>query len=158
MTRYILGLALMTCLAAGCKSPDVESSTSSRTDAESQSDRAAIQKLSTTYQAAFKAGDASAIASLYADDALIHPANESPVRGRENLEAYFAVSNGGPIDETLETVEIVISNAGDMAYEVGQTMNAAGAGKYLTIFRKINGKWVIAADTWSHDTPPAASN
>ena len=157
MLRYILALSLMCCLATGCWAPDPGPSVSMRTDADVSSDREAIQKLSATYQAAFKAGDPKWISSLYADDALIQPANESPVRGRADLEAYFAVSNGEAVDETLETVEIVVSEGGDMAYEVGRTMNAAGAGKYLTIFRKIDGRWLIAADTWSHDTPPSAS-
>jgi uncharacterized protein (TIGR02246 family) len=158
MLRYILGLALMCCLVAGCEAPDPVSSPTTRTDVDISADRAAIQKLSAAYQAAFLAGDSNAILALYADDAVIQPANESPVRGRANLEAYFAASNGQPIDETLETVDIVVSEAGDMAYEVGRTMNPAGAGKYLTIFRKIDGRWMIAADTWSHDTPPSASH
>jgi ketosteroid isomerase-like protein len=157
MLRYTIALSLMCCLAAGCRAPDPAPSIGMRTDADISADRAAIQKLSATYQAAFKAGDSKQISLLYAEDALIHPANESPVRGRANLDAYFAASNGEPIDETLDTVEIILSEGGDMAYEVGRTMNSAGAGKYLTIFRKIDGRWLIAADTWSHDTPPSAS-
>jgi ketosteroid isomerase-like protein len=156
MIRYILALALIGSLTVGCQAPSTAHSQTARTDIDTAADRAAISEISAAYQAAFLAGDSNTISLLYADDAVIHPANQSPVRGRADLDAYFAASNGQPIEETLTTIDIVVSEDGDMAYEVGRTMNSAGAGKYLTVFRKINGRWLIAADTWSHDTPPSS--
>lgn len=155
MIRYILALALLGPLTVGCQARSSEQSSTTRAAIDTSAERAAIQQMSAQYQAAFHAGDSKGISSLYADDAVIYPANESPVRGRVALDAYFAANNGQPIDETLTTIDIVVSASGDMAYEVGQTMNSAGAGKYITIFRKVNGRWLIAADTWSHDTPPS---
>jgi len=34
-----------------------------------------------------------------------------------------------------------------MSYEAGRNLSATGAGNYLTIYRKIGGRWFIAADT-----------
>lgn len=156
MIRISLIFLLALAPIAGCKSgPAVtETAGSVRSEANYLADLAAIKTLAAAYQAAYLKGDPAAISKLYADDAVIHPANESPVRGRTNLDEYFTANYTEPVNETLTTVAIVISTAGDMAYEIGSTMSATGAGKYLTIYRKANGRWLIAADTWSHDTPP----
>ena len=53
-----------------------------------------------------------------------------------------------------------IAASGDLAYE-SNTFSAtdkAGkvvdSGKYLTVFAKRDGKWMIVRDTWNSDTPP----
>lgn len=144
--RFTLVLALTGLLATGCQS--------SRTAdvPDRAADRAAIEKLSTAYQAAFLAGDAKALSALYADSAVVQPAGEVTVRGRTALDAYFAATNGQPVQETFTAAELVIAASGDVAYETGQTMAASGAGKYLTVYRKIDGQWRIAAESWSHDS------
>jgi len=159
MIRISLMFILALASIAGCKSssPVTETAGSVRSEANYPADLAAIKALAAAYQAAYLKGDPAVISKLYADDAVIHPANESPVRGRANLDRYFTANYTEPVNETLTTVAIVISEAGDMAYEIGRTMSATGVGKYLTIYRKVNGRWLIAADTWSHDTPPLPS-
>jgi Tfp pilus assembly protein PilF/ketosteroid isomerase-like protein len=117
--------------------------------------RIAVTRITDAWEAGARAGDGAAIAALYADDAVIHPANEPPAQGREALDAYFAASYGEPVDVTFTTVEIVVS--GDLAYEVGASASPAGAGKYLTLYRRVGDEWKIVADTWSDDAPPAAT-
>jgi uncharacterized protein (TIGR02246 family) len=117
-------------------------------------DRAAIEALTASYQAADRAGDHAAIAALYADDAVIHPEGKPAVHGREALDAYFAANDSEPEDITFTTVDVVVSDAGDMAYEVGTTASPDGPSKYLTVYRKIDGRWLIVGDTWSSDAPP----
>lgn len=155
---FIFLVALVS--VAGCKSYPVvtDAAGSVHSQANHLADMAAIKALAANYQTAYLKGDPAAISRLYADDAVIHPANESPVRGRTDLDRYFTANYTEPVNEILTTVAIVISTAGDMAYEIGSTKSATGAGKYLTIYRKTNGRWLIAADTWSHDTPPSTLN
>jgi tetratricopeptide (TPR) repeat protein len=117
--------------------------------------RVAVGRITDAWEAGARAGDGGAIAALYADDAVIHPANEPAAQGREALDAYFAASYGEPVDVTFTTVDVVVS--GDLAYEVGASVSPAGAGKYLTIYRRIGDEWKIAADTWSDDAPVATS-
>ena len=53
--------------------------------------------------------------------------------------------------------------AGDMAWVTGtfSVTDASGAtidkGKYVTIYRRADGKWPIIRDTWNSDMPPAAA-
>ena len=153
--RLLLCALVLTTLIGGQEtSLKAEAAPPIRVDADHAADVTAIKALAAAYQAAYLKGDPKGISALYAEDAIIHPANQSPVRGRSNLDAYFIANYTNPVNETLTTVAIVVSEAGDMAYEVGRTMSATGAGKYLTIYRKFNGRWLIAADTWSHDSPP----
>jgi ketosteroid isomerase-like protein len=51
--------------------------------------------------------------------------------------------------------------SGDLAYESGSfsVTDAAGAtvatGKYIGVFNKIDGKWLLVRDTWNTDAPAA---
>ena len=51
--------------------------------------------------------------------------------------------------------------SGDLAYESGSAsvVDASGAtvatAKYIGVFNKIDGKWLLVRDTWNMDAPPA---
>src|SRR5260370_1204464 len=55
-----------------------------------------------------------------------------------------------------------VSVSGDLAWQWGTfkitDKSGAGvdAGKYLTVFQRKDGKWVIIRDTWNSDAAPAA--
>lgn len=165
--RLLPLLALTLGLAAplaGCQAPEPAPDAAPTTEAaaaSATSDNAAIRSeieaLTASYQAARRAGDGAAIAALYADDAVIHPANKPAIRGREALDAYFTGPNGDSSAVTFTTNDVVASEAGDMAYEVGTIAEPTGPGKYLTVYRKTPDGWRIAADTWSSDAPPVAN-
>ena len=53
----------------------------------SAQERAAIQKLDDQYAAAFNTGDASAIAALYKDDAVLLTRGTEMVKGKADIEA-----------------------------------------------------------------------
>ena len=114
--------------------------------------------MTAAYQTADRAGDHATIAALYDDDAVIHPASKPAARGRAALDAYFAANDAEPQDITFTTGDIVVSDAGDMAYEVGTITSPGYAGKYLTVYRKTTDGWRIVGDTWSDDAPATASN
>ena len=116
--------------------------------------RAEIEALTASYQAAARAGNADAIAALYTDDAVLHPANKPAVRGRAAIDAYIATSHATPSTLTFTTVDVIASEAGDLAYELGTAVWPDGPGKYLTLYRRTPDGWRIVADTWSHDAPP----
>ena len=161
MTR-ILWFSLLALTLAACQTPTPESAESSAppvTNAsDSASDRAALEAITATYQTAIRAGDHTTIASLHADDAVIHPANRPPELGREALDAYFAANDSEPQDLTFTTDVLVISETGDMAYEVGTTTGSSVTGKYLTVFRRTPEGWKIVADAWSDNAPPTSAD
>ena len=128
------------------------------TDVDPIAVRAEIEALTATYQTAERAGDHAAIAALYTDDAVIHPANKPAARGRADLDAYFAANDAEPQDITFTTNDVGVSDDGNMAYEVGTITAPDYAGKYLTVYRRTPDGWKIVADAWSDDAPPTAAN
>lgn len=161
---FVLALAASV-LLAGCQSAaDAPAADPTPTAAVSDTGtdpaavRAEIEALTDAYEAAAQAGDADAIAGLYADDAVLHPASNPAVRGRAAVDAYLAASHAEPTEMTLTTTDVVASEAGDLAYEAGTAVWPDGPGKYLTVYRRMPDGWRIVADTWSHDAPPAPAN
>ncbi len=123
---------------------------------QTDADRAAIRAISDAWEDAARTGDPDAVTALYTEDGIIQPAGEPPVRGREALAAYFADGFREPFDITLTTDFVVISDARDMAYEFGTSFE--GQGKFMVVYRRVDGQWLIAADSWSWNSPRAASN
>ena len=158
MRRLLPALPLLIALAA-CQpaTPKVDMA------AEEQAIRAQVA----AFNAAVAAYNDSAVAAVYAPDAVILPPNqgrqtgtaaiEQMIAGLEPLKATFAVTPVG----------ITIAASGDLAVEEGTwTMavpNANGTtfhdnGKYLVVWKKINGTWLTQFDTWNSDNaPPDAS-
>ena len=161
MNRSLL-LTLLAVGLAACQSPsDVPAPAPAepvQTVSDTASVRPAIEALTASYQAAARAGDTAAISALYTDDAVLHPANKPTVRGRAAVDAYLAASHAEPTELTFTTVDVVASEAGDLAYEVGTAVWPDGPGKYLTVYRRTDDGWRIAADTWSHDAPPTPAD
>ena len=68
--------------------------------------------------AAFKAGDAATIASLYTETAKMLPPDATEVAGREAIQNLWqGWLDDGLKDLTLEAIEVEAS--GDLAYEIG---------------------------------------
>lgn len=116
---------------------------------------AAIAEASEAWQAGWNAGDAAAIASLYAPDARLMAPGAEPVEGREAIEAAFgehlAEAAGG--QTTLETVDLV--SEGDLTVEVGSYASTAADGshvdhgKYIAVWKNVDGEWKIIHDIWN---------
>ena len=163
MNRFAIpALALLALGLAACQTPATETeapdaSVASTDAVDTAAARAAIQAMSDAYEVAAQAGDAAAITAMHSDDALLHPAGRPAVRGRQAVDAMLNADHAEPADLQLTTTEIVISESGDMAYEVGTIGGAGAAGKYLTVYRNSGDGWQIVADTWSDDTPPAGT-
>jgi len=131
-------------------------------------DEAAIAKIRTAYQTALMGQDAAGVAKLYAADGAELPPNAPAATGRAAIEKYhkdFAqqfMMHGITITSTKAQV------AGDIAYDVGtykqQIMPMKGGpvmddhGKYVVLFKKEGGNWMITYAIYNSDLPvPAAS-
>ena len=118
--------------------------------------RAGIGKTRNAYAAAWQAGDAQAVAALYAEDAVVLYPNQPPVVGRAAIADYFTGFFAEfPHNEfELESAEIEI--AGDWAWDRGsyhwKGRPVAGGepvideGKYLVILRRVAGEWKVSRD------------
>jgi len=128
-------------------------------------DLAAIAKVRDGYAAAFKAGDAAAIAALFEADAPVMEPGQSTATGPAAIEAAmkatFGMMTPGEITITVGKTTVV----GDLAYETGtykSTMTPTGGemmtdeGRYLVVLhRQADGGWKLAADMGNSPTMPA---
>jgi uncharacterized protein (TIGR02246 family) len=126
-------------------------------------DEAAIRAQTTSWEKAYNGGDAKAVAALYAEDALLLPPGASGVGGRAAILAFFTKDIAG--SAAAGAVFVVdpktdVGVSGNMGWESGKyKVTAKGAvvetGKFLSVSRKQDGKWLYLRDTWNADAPPA---
>jgi uncharacterized protein (TIGR02246 family) len=123
--------------------------------------RQAIEQVNSQVMAAFNAGDAAAIASLYSDTAKMLPPDATEIAGREAIqELWQSWLDDGLKDLTLEAIEVEAS--GDLAYEIGSFSMQAPAenntmmmatGNYVVVWKRgADGNWRLHVDTWN-DAP-----
>jgi len=126
-------------------------------------DEAAIRAQTTSWEKAYNGGDAKAVAALYADDALLLPPGASGVSGRAAILAFFTKDIA---DSTAAGAVFVVDPktdvgvSGNMGWESGKyRVTAKGTvvetGKFLSVSRKRDGKWLYLRDTWNADASPA---
>jgi len=126
--------------------------------------RTAIEGENAKWSQAYLAKDAAALAALYTEDAILAMPNAPRVNGREAIAAaygaVFAQVSPTTNDVTVDRIEV--AQSGDFAYVVGtyggtSTMadgsSSADTGKYVAVFKNVNGQWMLAVDTWSSDMP-----
>ena len=126
-------------------------------------DEVAIRAQTTSWGKAHNGGDAKAVAALYAEDALLLPPGASGVSGRAAILQYFTKDvadskAAGAIIALDPKTDVGVS--GNMGWESGTYKVAVkGAvvetGKFLSVSRKKDGKWLYIRDTWNADAPPA---
>ncbi len=153
------GIALVACLGLVvsfvCASPN-------------NADEDAIRAQTIAWEKAYNGGDAKGVAAQYAEDALLLPPGSPAVRGRAAILAFFTKDIAGSKKAGVTFVinsptEIGIS--GNTGWESGTykvTLKGAvvDTGKFLSVSRKSDGKWLYIRDTWNSDAPaaPAASS
>lgn len=106
------------------------------------------------YERAWRAGDAKALAGLFAEDAFILQSNQPPVRGRDAIERAYAGQGGGPL-RLRALAYSVEENVGYIigAYTYGN--NVGDTGKFtLTLKRVGDGRWLIFSDMDNGNAPP----
>lgn len=112
--------------------------------------RAAVEDASQQWATAANAGDAEALTNLYAADASLYAPDAPPINGRDAIHAYFTeMVSQGPYTVTLTTNDVIISESGEIAIELGSFEDASGSGKYVGVHKNIDGSWKLIADTWN---------
>lgn len=138
------------------------SSTEVAATTESAADEEAIRGQVARWHELIKAKDAAAIAQLYVEDGAVMPPNAPIGKGRAAIEQTWAGLLAIPGFELLILPEeITVSDAGDMALDRGTyqlTVAPSGepvndTGKYVVVWRKVDGEWKAAADIFNSDLP-----
>lgn len=114
--------------------------------------RKAIEAAVQRYVEASNQGDAEALASLYADDAVLLPPDHEPVRGRAAIGEFWRQGT----DEGLEVSTLTVEVDGNLGYLVGRynlpatDEEPADSGKYvMCLKRQRDGVWKLTADIWN---------
>jgi len=138
--------------------------TAAASAAAASTDEAAIHAITQAWVKAYNAADANAVSALYAEQAVLLPPGAKAAKGKAAIQAYFA-------KDTAESAKAGVTfsvdpksdvgTSGDLAWESGAYAVKAKSGasveigKYLTVYKKSGGKWLIIRDTWNSDAPPA---
>jgi len=152
-----MATSALTLLAAstimGCTTPQIDVA------AEAEAVRARSEEV-VAAEAAF---DVEASAAFWADDAINQGAGMPQIQGKEAiLELYRQYFESGMLKEfSGSTSHVEVSAAGDFAYEYGVNRfviagpqgDLLDMGKYLAVWKKIDGEWFIAALAFSSDAP-----
>jgi len=119
------------------------------------------QEVADTWVARYAANDAAGIAALYTDDAQLLPPDQEIVSGRAAIQEFFARNNPpGSAEIEIATVEARV--LGDYAHRQGSFLlkspdgGSVVAGKFLELWKKVDGQWRIHRDMWSANAPPPA--
>jgi len=132
--------------------------------ADSSKDIAALQAVDRSWEKAYNAGNAEALASFYDEEGVLLPPGAAAVNGRAAIKAFFArdtaQSQKAGITFTLGA-RPAGGVSGDMGWQSGvyEVKDKSGkvveTGKYLSVSRKKGGKWLYVRDTWNGDGAPA---
>lgn len=106
------------------------------------------------YEVAWRAGNASALSLLFAEDGFVLQGGRPPVRGRDAIREAYARGNGGP----LRLRALAWATADSIGYIVGAygyDGDEGEMGKYvLTLRRGRDGRWLIFSDMDNASRPP----
>ena len=140
--------------------------TATASAAQASADEAAIRAISPAWEKGYNGGDAKAVSGLYAEQAVLLPPGAPAAKGKAAIQAYFAkdIAESAKAGVTFSLgVKPDVGASGDLGWESGTYAVKAKSGvsveigKYLTVYKKSGGKWLIIRDTWNSDAPPASA-
>ena len=126
-------------------------------------DEKIIREIDAAWSQALQNKDLDKVMSNYADQASFLPPDEPIVEGKGNIRKWFANRVAVPgYSATFYPTRIVVSQSGDMAYELGKFRvvldDESGkpvvhVGKHLVTWEKRGGQWKVTAESINRDAP-----
>jgi len=144
-------LALL--LIAGC----VDDDDGDRMDADAAGVENEIEAVNARFESFIAGQQWDSLASIYTEDAVLMPQGAPMERDPAGIrEGFMQMGDMGVTAIDLETQEVEVE--GDMAYEIGHyTLRGGGAeldrGKYLVVWKNVDGDWKIHRDIFNSDSP-----
>ncbi len=123
---------------------------------------AALHAVDDVWVKAFNGGDADTMAAQYDEHAVLLPPGAPAARGRAAIRAFFANMVPEAVKEGLAFslgANPAGGTRGDMGWSSGtyvlkdKTGKVIDSGKYLSVSKKKDGKWLYVRDTWNSDVP-----
>jgi len=134
------------------------------TTGDNAADEAALKDATQTWLKAYNAGDADTIAGLYTDDAVLMPPHAPVANGKAAIREFVAKDAASAKAAGVKLVPGAATAGvnGDWGWESGSytVTNSSGqtidSGSYLSVSRKVDGKWLLVRDTYNSDRPQPA--
>jgi len=107
--------------------------------------------------------DAAAIGNLYTSDGAFMMANAPIVTGPKAIaEAWDGLLKLPALSLNFRTTQLVIAKSGDLAsdrgtYDLafdGEKGRVRDVGKYVVVWKKVDGQWKVLADIFNSDLKP----
>lgn len=123
---------------------------------------ALIRQIGDEWAKHWNAGDLDKVVATYAPDAVYLPPHHVAVHGKNAIREYLQT----PLSHGVTGLAFYVTSvkhSGNIAWDVGTyrmtVPHSDGTtredhGKYLTVWKRVGTKWLIAADAWSSDLPP----
>ena len=149
--RSFLAVTPMVLLAACAASPQVDPA----------AEKAAVEARIAGLAQAEAAKDVDGAVNFWADDAVVQAAGAPTIVGVEAVRKGYTEVFGGMESFKSTTTSVNVAASGDLAWEHGvndvvvrtPNGNVPDKGKYLAIWKKINGEWYVAALSFTSDAP-----
>ena len=152
----LLGIVAITIIFSSCSNEAAKTETAVFS---LDSAKAAIAASNKIFGECWATGDSTKFANCYAPDACINPPNMPKMCGSAAITAFF---NGGVkmgLKNIVITTEEVFGGK-DGVIETGtydmQVANNVSAekGKFIVMWKEVDGKWKMYRDVWNSDAPP----
>jgi uncharacterized protein (TIGR02246 family) len=120
------------------------------------------QEVADAWVGYYTAHDAPGMAALYTEDAQLLPPDQEIVSGRAAIQEFFARTNP-PGSAAIEIATVETHVFGDYAHRQGSFLlkgpdgGTVRAGKFLELWKKVDGRWLIHRDMWSANAPAPAT-
>jgi len=131
--------------------------------ADAKEDMAAVKAVDRNWLKAFSAADGDALASLYDENAVLMPPGAPAVKGRAAIRDFLLkeAQGAGKAGMVFSFGEMSDGGtSGNLGWSSGtysvkdKDGKVIETGKFLSVDRKVNGKWMYWRDTWNADNPP----
>jgi len=151
MSYHSAVLAASALALSACSGPRVDTA----------AETAAIEARGDSLVAAESAMDTQAALAFWAPDGMIQGHGMPLVQGKDQLPAVYDGFFQAVVEFGSTRTRIEVAGSGDMAWEYGVNRAVVPGtdgkmldmGKYIAIWRKIDGVWYVAAVAFSSDAP-----
>jgi ketosteroid isomerase-like protein len=164
LLNLLIAVAVVTFMLA-CNSATTESKTSEATEAKESSGfdlvaaKSTIESQNAKFIETFKKGDSTGMAAMYADDAMILPPNMESVKPN-GIAAFWGLFMHMGIKDFKLLADDLAGNKDQLAetgrYELYDAENKMmDKGKYVVVWKSVNGEWKLFRDIFNSDMPAA---
>jgi ketosteroid isomerase-like protein len=124
----------------------------------------AIHEVDQAFVKAYNANDIDKVMKLYTDNAGLLPPGAPRAIGRAAIRAYFTTDMAQAAKDGAKFVLGANPDggiSGDWGWSSGtfavtdQAGHVIDRGKYLSVSKKVDGKWLYVEDMWNSDAAPA---